>query len=1006
MKQGQGLIKFIAVSMVLISLYYLSFTVVGSMFDKAEASYIEKNVSNLKGNVSADSLLKVSNSYKANFRDSFSDKAFLDLFILKYTYKDISKFRIKLGLDLKGGMSFVMAINQEEIMRALSNNSKDPVFDQALKKATAMQTGSQDNYLNLVADAYTQIDPNAKLAPIFAGLSNYQDKIKPTSSNQEVLNVLKFDMNAALGNTYNVLKSRIDQFGVAEAVITLQEGTGRIIVELPGADDIQRVKKLLESSAKLEFWYTYDNKEIAQDFIKANETIKGLNALKKTTAVADTTKKDSGTNALVNKLTSAPVAKDSANDKSNPLFEKFSLNIDPKTGSVFPGPILGFAATKDLEKVMEMLSKEEVKKDFKADVRFVWGAQPTDAEGKFYPLYAIKAMGGQPALTGDAITSAQKESDQFGKPSIGMVMNPQGASTWEKMTELAASDPIGNKSIAIVLDNVVYSAPRVQNKISGGRSAITGQFTPEEAQDLANILNSGKIDAPAKIIQEEVVGPSLGQDTIAAGVFSLMIGLGLILAYMLLLYKKPGGLANISLVVNLLFLLGVLASLKAVLTLPGIAGIVLIIGAAVDANVIIFERVKEELRNGSNYVQALINGFGHSYKTIFDANATTLITSLTLFFFGYGPIKGFAITLTIGIFTSIFTAVFLTREFFNYNLDKKNEVPFTKSFLDKYFDNVNFDFIGKRRIAYLFSSAFIIIGLVAIFTVGFDLGVDFKGGRSYVITFDKNVDAPKIKEDLDKILDGKTIVKAYGQANQVQITTSYLYGIKENAIESKANDSVVLSKVYEGTKANFAKAVNHSDFVSSKVSNFRKIDATIADDIQRSAKTVTLIAMFLIFLYVSVRFNRWQYAAGAIAALLHDLFFTLGLLSLLKSVVPFSLEMNQSIIAAVLTIIGFSTNDTVVIFDRIREFVKRNPNEKLEKTINNAINDTLSRTTTTASTLFLVSMVLFVFGGESIRGFSFTMLIGIFVGTVSSIFIASPIALDLINWFDNRKKAK
>jgi SecD/SecF fusion protein len=457
---------------------------------------------------------------------------------------------------------------------------------------------------------------------------------------------------------------------------------------------------------------------------------------------------------------------------------------------------------------------------------------------------------------------------------------------------------------------------------------------------------------------------------------------------------------------NLLFLLGVLASLKAVLTLPGIAGIVLIIGAAVDANVIIFERVKEELRNGSNYVQALINGFGHSYKTIFDANATTLITSLTLFFFGYGPIKGFAITLTIGIFTSIFTAVFLTREFFNYNLDKKNEVPFTKSFLDKYFDNVNFDFIGKRKIAYLFSSAFIIIGLVAIFTVGFDLGVDFKGGRSYVITFDKNVEAPKIKENLDKILDGKTIVKAYGQANQVQITTSYLYGIKENAAESKVNDSIVLSKVYEGTKAEFAKAVNHSDFVSSKVSNFRKIDATIADDIQRSAKTVTLIAMFLIFLYVSVRFNRWQYAAGAIAALLHDLFFTLGLLSLLKSVVPFSLEMNQSIIAAVLTIIGFSTNDTVVIFDRIREFVKRNPNQKLEKTINDAINDTLSRTTTTASTLFLVSMVLFVFGGESIRGFSFTMLIGIFVGTVSSIFIASPIALDLINWFDNRKKAK
>lgn len=1009
MKQGQGLIRFIAISMFLICLYYLSFTIVGTLFTKSENQYIASRTAHLT-NVPTDSLRKIENGLKTAYRDSFSDKPFLDLFIVQYNYKNITKNQINLGLDLKGGMSFVLEVNQAEIIKSISNNSKDPIFNQALQKAAIMQQNSQDNFMTLLEKAYTEIDPKASMASVFASNPNYQGKIKPSDNNAQVIKAIEGDVNSAIGNTYNVIKSRINQFGVAEPIISLQEGAGRIIVELPGADDLPRIKKLLESSAKLEFWYTYDNREIAQSLVDANETLKGLESLEATspTASNDSSVKDTATKSasILDKLDKKdPKAKDTADkSKKNPLFDLMSLNVDQKTGSINEGPLVGYCSVKDLEKVSALLAKEEIKKDIKGDVKFLWGAQPIDPNGKIYPLYAIKATTESAPLTGDAIASANQESDQYGKPGIGMVMTPQGAATWEKMTDLASSDPLGKKSIAIVLDNNVYSAPTVQNKISGGRSQITGKFSPEESKDLSNILNSGKIDAPAKIIQEEVVGPSLGKETINAGLISLLIGLIAILIYMIFLFRKPGGIADISLLVNLFFLLGVLASLKATLTLPGIAGIVLIIGAAVDANVIIFERIKEELRNGKSYWQGVLDGYRGSYWTIIDANATTLITSCTLMFFGYGPIKGFAYTLTIGIITSLFTAVLLTRDMFSIKQDKKEEVPFGQSFFDKYFLHSNFQFIGKRKIAYLFSMTFIVIGLVSIMTRGFDLGVDFKGGRSYVVTFDKNVDAPTIKKSLDAF-DKNVVVKTYGSPNQVQITTAYLYGVKgETADLSKKNDAEVLSKVYEGVVANYTNKPSAQEFSSKYVNNFRKIDATIADDIRNSALWVSIIALLGIFAYVWLRFDRWQYSAGAIAALVHDLFFTLGLLSILKDIMPFSLEFNQSIIAAVLTIIGFSTNDTVVIFDRIREFVKKHPNDPLDKTINDAINGTLSRTVMTATTLFLVSMVLFFFGGESIRGFSFTMLIGIFVGTLSSIFVASPVALDLIRIFEKKKK--
>lgn len=1010
MKQGQGLVRFVTISMFLICAYYLSFSIVGWMFTNAESKYVANQTSYLK-NVSTDSLKTVERYYRTNFRDSFTDKPFLDLFLVSYDYKSINQNQLNLGLDLKGGMSFVLEVNQGDILKALSNNSKDPIFNQAIQKATDAQRNSQDNFTTLLLNAYNDIDPKASMASIFASNPKYSEKVKFGDNNEKVLKVLETDINSAIGNTYNVIKSRINQFGVAEPVVTLQEGAGRIIVELPGADDLPRIKKLLESSAKLEFWYTYDNREVAKSLESVNETLKGLQSLEKnakpTVAKGDSSKMDtSSKNDILNKLGNGAKTGDSSKGEFNPLYEIFSPNYDRNTGNYSEGSIVGYAAQKDLDKISQMLSKEEVKKDLKGDVKFLWSAQPIDPAGKVYALYAIKATTEQAPLTGDAISSAQQEGDQFGKPAVGMVMNPAGAATWEKMTDLAAnSDANMKKCIAIVLDNVVYSAPTVQGKISGGKSQISGNFKPEEAKDLANILNSGKIDAPAKIIQEEVVGPTLGKETIKAGLIALLVGLGLILAYMFLLFRRPGIIADICLLINLFFLMGVLSSINATLTLPGIAGIVLIIGAAVDANVIIFERIKEEMRNGKSYWDAVSAGYKHSYWTIIDANVTTLITSLTLMFFGYGPIKGFAYTLTFGILTSLFTAVLLTRELFNIKHDKKEEIPFVESFYDKYFVNSNFQFIKNKKYAYFFSMTFIIIGLASILTRGFDLGVDFKGGRSYVVSFDKNVDAPAIKDLLANQFDKNIVVKTFGQANQVQITTAYLYGVQgETQATARKNDAEVLNKVYQGVSSFYTNKPTEADFISKYVTNFRKIDATIADDIRNSALWVSIIALLGIFGYVWLRFDKWQFSVGAIAALLHDLFFTLGILSILKDVLPFSLEFNQSIIAAVLTLIGFSTNDTVVIFDRIREYRKKFPTEEFSKTINDAINATLSRTVMTASTLLLVSLVLFFFGGESIKGFSFTMVIGVIIGTLSSIFVASPVALDLIHLFDKKKK--
>lgn len=1006
MQQRNIYVWSLAIILSLISVYFLSYTLVGAKLKKAEHEYVQNQKSQLDPSlISKDSMMVIERSFHAAFRDSFKKTPFLDLGIIKYKYKSIKEFEIKRGLDLQGGMSFVLEVQTAEVLKALSQNSKNETFNKALVEATKMQSSAQGDFLSLFQQAYTAIDPNAKLADIFANIQSFQDRIKHTDDNATVMNVLREKVAATYKNSFNVIKTRINQSGLTEPNIALEEGSGRIIVELPGADDETRVRSLLESSAKLEFWHTYDNREIIQSLIAANDILKNILTLKKQMGDTTATAASDSTNSLLG-ASSAPAKGKSAADSAkeanfNPLFDVLGLNVNQ--GNPVEGPVVGYALAKNMRLVNEYLGYEQVKAVLKKDLKLLWGAKPVGDEGDFYQLYAIKStMDGRALLGGEAISNSSYQTDPTtGKPGISMQMNAQGAAIWESMTAQAASDPQGKKSIAIVLDNLVQSAPTVQNKISGGSSQITGSFEIQEATDMANILNSGKLEAPAKIIQEEVVGPTLGEETIKKGLMSLIIGLVAIFVFMFVNYRKGGFIADIALIINLIFLLGILASFKATLTLPGIAGIVLIIGAAVDANVIIYERIKDEMHVGKTYITAVMDGFKNSYSAIVDANVTTLITSITLMFFGYGPVKGFAVTLTIGVITSLFTAVLLSREFYKMHINKGGVVDFGTSIMDKMLGNINFSFIGKRKIAYIISMISIVVGTISIFTRGFDLGVDFKGGRSFVVAFDKEVNAVELTPKLDANLSEGTQVKKYGSDRQVQIVTSYLYD--ETNANSVSSDSIVLSKIYESVKGNYSKMPTYEEFMKN-VSNSVKINATIADDIRNSAWQVSIIAMVLIFLYVWIRFPNWQFAAGAIAALVHDLFFTLGVISLLKGMLPFTLEMNQTIIAAILTILGYSTNDTVVIFDRIREYLGLRPNDDLDKTVDAAVNKTLSRTLMTSSTLILVTLVLFFFGGDSIKAFSFTMLIGIIVGTYSSIFVASPVAVDLMKWF-NKKKA-
>ncbi len=1004
--QNKGAIRLFAILFGVVCLYQLSFTVVTSLVEKDAKKYA-------KGDPQKEVF----------FLDSVASKPVYNLGVKKYTYKECKERQINLGLDLKGGMNVTLEISNADILKSLSNNNQDPTFLKALAQAQKMQNSSQKDFITLFGEAFAQIDPNAKLAAIF-NTFELKDRINFNSTNSQVLDVLRKESSSAFDNSFNILRNRIDRFGVVQPNIQKLAATGRILVELPGVKEPERVRKLLQGSAKLEFWETYENSEIYPYLIQANERIKALapskeaapavvDSLKaqKTTTAAEPAKKDSA-DALLSKLdkdTSTSVKNDSSKAKAKaavkngsaaeyPLFSVLRPNV--QNNQIAAGSVVGYAHYSDTSKVNRYFANPQVKSVFPRDVRFYWSVKPFkyDKSGNIFELHAIKVTGrdGRAPLDGSAVTNARADFGQNkAVAEVSMSMSGEGARTWARLTK----DNIG-RCIAIVLDDYVYSAPRVQSEIKGGSSSITGDFTIDEAKDLANILKSGKMPAPAHIIQEAVVGPTLGQEAINAGFASFIIAFIVVLFYMIFYYARAGWVADIALIVNLFFLVGILASIGAVLTLPGIAGIVLTMGMAVDANVIIYERIREELRAGKGVRLAIADGFKHAYSAIIDGQLTTLITGVILFIFGSGPIQGFATTLVIGILTSLFTAIFISRLVFERMLNQDRPISFSHPFTADVLHNVNIDFMGVRKWFYIASSSLLLIGFISMFTKGFHLGVDFTGGRTYVVRFDQPVKTVDAQESLGKVFGDLPEVKTFGPTNQIKITTKYM--IDANAATQNV-DSIVQSKLYEGLKP----MLNNADvqtFNTKHLQSSEKVGPAIADDLKSSAVLAVVFSLIGIFLYIFVRFRSWEFGVGGVVSLAHDALFVMGAYSLLPEIMPFSMEIDQSFIAAILTVIGYSINDTVIVYDRIREHTALYPKRGLKELYNTAINSTLGRTMNTSLTVLFVLIVIFIFGGEVIRGFIFALLVGIGVGTYSSVLIATPIVYDTV-LRRNRKKA-
>jgi SecD/SecF fusion protein len=978
--QGKGLVKFVTIALTIACLYSLSFTWIAQKVEKDAKAYA-------KG-------------------DGTKERAYLDsvantpvFSAIKYiTYQYAKQREIPLGLDLKGGMNVTMEISLTELVRNLANNPADVNFNTALRNAESRLKESRQDFISLFGEEFEKVSPGAPLAPFFATKENSQN-IKINASNADVLAFLSKESNSAIERSFNILRTRIDKFGVTSPNIQLQEGSNRILIELPGVSDPVRVRKLLQGSAKLEFWETYDNTEIYPLLENVNKLAASTI---KPTATADTTKAapESSKLAALGKTDTtkkdAKLAQDKAAlAKQNPLFALLSpatyQGEDGQT-ALRPGPVVGFVAQKDTAKVNALLSSPAIKSIIPASIKLFWGVKPVSEESKVFELYAIKVskVDGSPALGGDVISDARDDFDQRGNPEVVMVMNTEGAREWKSITALASADPNNKKSVAIVLDNNVYSAPTVQGEIPNGISSISGSFKVEDTKDLANVLKAGRLPAPAKIVEEAIVGPSLGEAAINAGLTSSVVGLIVVLVFMMLYYNRAGTVANIAVFVNVFFLMGVLASLGAVLTLPGIAGIVLTLGMAVDANVLIYERVREELEQGKSIRLAIADGFKHAMPSILDSQITTFLTGIILYVFGNGPILGFATTLMIGIITSLFTSIFISRLVFEWMLEKKWEIKFSNPWSSHTFKNANYAFVKNRTKFYLFSGLFILAGLVSMFTRGFSLGVDFKGGRTYVVQFDKSVETEKVRTILNTTFGTTTEVKSFGSDNQVKVTTAYLI---DNNNESA--DQQVEAKLNEG----LAKVGGKTTILSSQ-----KVGPTIANDIKVSAIYAVIFSIIAIALYIFVRFRKWTFSLGALVALTHDVLLVLSFFSLFNGYLPFSLDIDQAFIAAILTVIGYSINDTVVVFDRVREYLglHHSKADNMKEVINDAINSTLSRTVITALTVIFVLAVLFIFGGEVIRGFSFALLIGVIFGTYSSICVATPVVVEFQK--DNQDK--
>ena len=991
--QNKGFVKVFAILLTLVCVFYLSFSFVTRHYNNKAKEYA-------KGD------LKLEQDYL----DSLSNEK---VWFGNWTLKQCREMEISLGLDLKGGMNVILEVSVPDVIKALADNKTDEAFNQALATAAKQAISSQDDVITLFVREYHRIAPDARLSELFA-TQQLKDKVNQKTSDAEVEKVLRSEVKAAVDNSYNVLRTRIDRFGVVQPNIqSLEDKMGRIMVELPGIKEPERVRKLLQGSANLEFWETYNAKDVAPYLQAADNKLRSILANE---ASADSVAVDSTAAPVVAQATStadslaaALKGENKAQSvdlaqikKEHPLLAVLQVNSSGQ------GPVVAYANYKDTADINRYLSMKEIQSELPKDLRLKWGvsAYEYDPKGQTFELYAIRSTerNGRAPLEGDVVVSAKDEYDQFGKPAVSMSMNTDGSRRWAQLTK----QNIG-KSIAIVLDGYVYSAPNVNTEITGGNSQITGHFTPEQAKDLANVLKSGKMPAPARIVQEDIVGPSLGQASINAGVFSFIVALILLMVYMCTMYGFiPGMVANGALVLNMFFTLGILSSFQAALTMSGIAGMVLALGMAVDANVLIYERTKEELRAGKGVKKALADGYSNAFSAIFDSNLTSIITGIILFNFGTGPIRGFATTLIIGILISFFTAVFMTRLVYEYfmNKDKWLNLTFSSKISKNLMANVHFDFMGGNKKWLTITGVILVICIGSLFVRGLSQSIDFTGGRNFKVQFENAVEPEQVRELISsKFGDANVSVIAIGTDKKtVRISTNY-------RIEEDGNnvDSEIEAYLYETLKPVLTQNITLETFIDREnptggsIVSSQKVGPSIADDIKTSAMWSVVLALIAIGLYILIRFRNIAYSVGSVAALTSDTLMILGAYSLCWGWMPFSLEIDQTFIGAILTAIGYSINDKVVIFDRVREFFGLYPKRDKKQLFNDSLNTTLARTINTSLSTLIVLLCIFILGGDSIRSFAFAMILGVVIGTLSSLFIASPIAYMMLK---NKKIAE
>ncbi len=1011
--QNKGAIRFFAIVLALVVVYQLSFTFVARMVERDAEEYAQGEPTR-----------------ERRYLDSIANEEVYNFFFLKqYTYMECKEKEINLGLDLKGGMNVVLEVSVEDVIRsnAAPHYLSDPLFTQTITLAREMKRNSQADFVDLFYEAYQEVNPGGQMAQFFM-TPETRGQIDLNTTNEEVVDFLHEEAESAIENSFNVLRNRIDRFGVTQPNIQRLERQGRILIELPGVKDPERVTKLLTGTANLEFWTTYSNSEVVAYLQEANEILSDVlyegedilpadeeetedqdqepteeaveeDAEDQEISLFDEDEDTTGEIGLFDEADTTETMLDQQEDmaRENPLFAVLTPYVDNEMQPI-PGSVVGVAQIKDTARVNSYLNRPQIQSIFPADLELKWHHKPLEDNEGFIQLHALQASRDRgPSLSGKYITNANMAYGQFrNEAEVHFSMNAEGAKRWANLTRENAG-----KQIAIVLDDYVVSSPNVSGEIKGGSSTISGNFSQAEATDLANILKSGKMDAKARVESSEVIGPSLGQASITSGLNSFLIAFVVILLYMLFYYSRRAGLvADFALIANMFFLIGVLASLQAVLTLPGIAGIVLTIGMSVDANVLIYERIREELNAGKGIKLAIADGYKNAYSAIIDANLTTLLTGVILYLFGTGPIKGFATTLVIGILTSLFSAIFITRLIYERMLSKNRKLTFDTKLTRNAFKNLNIDFINLRKTAYVISGTIVLIGIASLFVRGLNMGVDFTGGRNFVVEFPKEVVVEDIRSDLNAEFGEMPTVITFGQKNRVRVTTKFM--IEQ---ETPEVDSIIKAKMFNGLQNYIDDDVTLEQFISTDdyIKSSQKVGPTIADDIKFDAVLAIFFSLVIIFLYIIIRFRTWHYGLGALAALVHDVLIVLGLFSIFHDVLPFSMEIDQAFIAAILTVVGYSINDTVVVFDRIREYTGLFRKRDRKETVNLALNSTISRTFSTSLSTFFVLLSIFIFGGEVIRGFTFALLMGVIVGTYSSLFVATPVAYMLSK---NKKTSK